>query len=430
MLPSDGMVYKKKLPLAVLISMATMLLMHLVVPINLRGDQESQDSSTANQKRAIAPMAIEACPADGELLSEDTPYWSEKIGEYAKFKELTFVGEKPYMDVCCAPDNFTKRTFGYVKKPQYTEKSKNPCWYDGSRLRCVPYFYIIGASKSGTNDLLRRISAHPDVAKDTRREVHWFSRLRTLGAELRWYTSVFNSVAKTINNEIKNEGSSKKVFGEGSLGYLSDVHVWPHFTGNQGCLEPRIGIPNHIRYLNPKAKIIVSLREPIDRLFSTYLYSAAAREKLKDPSNMKFHEHVSRAVPAYKDCFKRLPVRACAYNRTLSKLHPIDVISSAYAPFVEDWLKVFGKEQVMVLKFEDYSKDMSGTIKEIYQFLDLPPLSDSDFQQMKDMPVIPQNVYYKVAPIQNRTVKMLREFYNPFNTRLVKMLGDNRFLWK
>nr|KAG5696141.1 hypothetical protein BaRGS_026500 [Batillaria attramentaria] len=417
------MVYKKKLPLAVLISMATMLLMHLILPINLRSDQESEDPATANQKRAVTIMDIEACPADGLLLPEDTPYWSERIEQYQKFTDIKFVGKKPYTDVCCAPDNFTMKTFGYVQPPLYTEKSKNPCWYDGKRLRCVPYFFIIGATKSGTNDIMHRIQAHPDVATDTRREVHWFSRLRTLGAELRWYSSVFNPVAKTINAEIRDSGSSKKVFGEASLGYLSDVHVWPHFTGNQGCYEPRISIPNHIRYLIPNAKIIISLREPIDRLFSVYLYSAAARERLKDPSNQKFHDHVIRAVPAYKECFKRLPVRACVYNRTLSKLHPIDVISSAYAPFVEDWLRVFPREQVYVVKFEDYSKDMAGTTKDIYEFLELPPLSDYDFQKMKEMPVVPQNVYYKVSPIQNRTVKVLRELYTPFNNRLAKMLG-------
>lgn len=430
MLFSDGMVYKKKLPLAVLISMGTMLMMHLILPINLRSDQETADTATDVQKRAVTILNIEDCPPDGLLLPEDTPYWSERIEDYAKFTELNFVGEKPITDVCCAPNNYTKKSYGYVEAPHYTDKSKNPCWYDGNRLRCVPYFYLIGATKSGTTDLLRRIYAHPDVASDMRREVHWFSRLRTLGAGLRWYTSVFNSVAKAINSEIKNDGSSKKVFGEGSLGYLSDVHVWPHFTGNQGCYEPRIGIANHVRYLNPKAKIIINLREPVDRLFSTYLYTAATREKLKDPSNQKFNDLVVRAVPAYKECFKRLPVRACVYNRTLSKLHPVDVISGAYAPFLEDWLRVFPKEQVFVVKFEDYSKDMAEITKEVYKFLELPPLSAYDYQKLKEMPVVLQNVYYKTSPIQNRTIKILHDFYNPFNSRLAKMLGDNRFLWK
>ena len=50
-----------------------------------------------------------------DLLAEDTPYWSEMYEEYKKPKyELTFVGEKPVSDVCCAPDNYTKKSYGYV----------------------------------------------------------------------------------------------------------------------------------------------------------------------------------------------------------------------------------------------------------------------------------------------------------------------------
>ncbi|XP_076437381.1 carbohydrate sulfotransferase 15-like [Babylonia areolata] len=434
------MVLKKKLPLAVVISMSTMLLMHVFMPINLHregggagmgGGAGEGGDVTSQKKRNLLVHPLEDCPEEGELLPEDTPYWSHRVEEYKKPKyELDFVQDKPLSEVCCAPNtNLTQKTYGYIEPPVFEEKSKNPCWYNGTRLRCMPYFYIIGASKSATNDLFDRLRAHPNV-QSTRKEVHWFSRLRTLGAGLRWYTNVFNSVARDIHHEITDAGSSNTVIGVMSSDYLSDVHVWEHFTGNQGCWEPRITVANHIRHVNPKAKVIINLRNPIQRVYSTYLYTAAARERLKDPSTQKLHEHVARAVPAYKECLKRLPVRACVYNRTLTKLHPVDIISGAYAPFVEDWMRTFGKDQVHVVRFEDYSKDMAATVKDIIAFLDLPPFSDSDFSQMKSIPKHQQNVYYRVGPIQNRTVKLLRDFYTPFNTRLAKILQDDRFLWK
>ena len=49
----------------------------------------------------------------------------------------------------------------------------------------------------------------------------------------------------------------------------------------------------------------------------------------------------------------------------------IDIISGAYAPFVEEWLKAFPREQVYVVRFEDYAADMAGTVKDIVKFLDL-----------------------------------------------------------
>ena len=66
---------------------------------------------------------------------------------------------------------------------------------------------------------------------------------------------------------------------------------------------------------------------PCCRVYSTYLYTAAAREKLKDPSTQKLHEQVVRAVNAYKECFKKYPVRVCVYNRTLTRLHPVSALT-------------------------------------------------------------------------------------------------------
>jgi hypothetical protein len=49
----------------------------------------------------------------------------------------------------------------------------------------------------------------------------------------------------------------------------------------------------------------------------------------------------------------------------------VDIASGAYAPFVEDWLRVFPKEQIYFVKFEDYEKDMATTVKNIVKFLKL-----------------------------------------------------------
>ena len=78
---------------------------------------------------------------------------------------------------------------------------------------------------------------------------------------------------------------------------------------------------------------------PCCRLYSTYTYTAAALERLKDPSNQKLHEQVVRAVTAYKDCLKTLPVRVCVYNRTLTKLHPVSACFQRYLGFF--WVVVY-----------------------------------------------------------------------------------------
>ena len=53
------------------------------------------------------------------------------------------------------------------KRPNYLAQYKNPCFVDWSvdlqRLRCLPYFHVLGVDKSGTTDLHSRIAQHPHV---------------------------------------------------------------------------------------------------------------------------------------------------------------------------------------------------------------------------------------------------------------------------
>ena len=43
------------------------------------------------------------------------------------------------------------------KAPKFQPQFKNPCWHDENKLlRCLPYFYLIGAPKCGTTDLYNK----------------------------------------------------------------------------------------------------------------------------------------------------------------------------------------------------------------------------------------------------------------------------------
>ena len=46
------------------------------------------------------------------------------------------------------------------------------------RMRCLPYFYIIGPQKTGTTDLFGSLIAHPNIEAAYAKEPHWWSRSR------------------------------------------------------------------------------------------------------------------------------------------------------------------------------------------------------------------------------------------------------------
>ena len=42
-----------------------------------------------------------------------------------------------------------------------------------------------------------------------------------------------------------------------------------------------------------------------------------------------------------------------------------------YYPFIQDWIKVFTKDQILVLRYEDYITSPSQTVGEVLRFLEL-----------------------------------------------------------
>ncbi|XP_053381985.1 uncharacterized protein LOC123541018 [Mercenaria mercenaria] len=67
---------------------------------------------------------------------------------------------------------------------KFHEQYRNPCWFEDEEsdtsngLKCLPYFYLIGAPKCGTTDLQRRLVQHPDISDRIVKEPQWFSRNR------------------------------------------------------------------------------------------------------------------------------------------------------------------------------------------------------------------------------------------------------------
>ena len=45
---------------------------------------------------------------------------------------------------------------GDTPRRQFDVNSKNPCWYEGEKIHCLPYFYLVGSAKCGTTDLANR----------------------------------------------------------------------------------------------------------------------------------------------------------------------------------------------------------------------------------------------------------------------------------
>ncbi|XP_062070003.1 carbohydrate sulfotransferase 15 isoform X2 [Lepus europaeus] len=262
------------------------------------------------------------------------------------------------------------------------------------RLRCLPHFYIIGQPKCGTTDLYDRLRLHPEVKFSAIKEPHWWTRKR---------------------------------FGEASASTMWDNNAWTFFYDNSTAGEPPFLTQDFIHAFQPNAKLIVMLRDPVERLYSDYLYFASSNKSADD-----FHEKVTEALQLFENCMLDYSLRACVYNNTLNNAMPVRLQVGLYAVYLLDWLTVFSKDQFLILRLEDHASNVKYTMHKVFRFLNLGPLSEKQEALLTKSPAsnVRRPEDRSLGPMWPVTHKILQDFYGPFNARLAQVLADEAFAWK
>ena len=47
------------------------------------------------------------------------------------------------------------------------------------------------------------------------------------------------------------------------------------------------------------------------------------------------------------------------------------IVEGMYSVFMEDWLRIFRRDQMMIMRNEDYSDDVEGHMIDIFSFLNV-----------------------------------------------------------
>ncbi|MEJ1273737.1 carbohydrate (N-acetylgalactosamine 4-sulfate 6-O) sulfotransferase 15 [Cricetulus griseus] len=311
------------------------------------------------------------------------------------------------------------------------------------RLRCLPHFYIIGQPKCGTTDLYDRLRLHPEVKFSAIKEPHWWTRKRFGIVRLRDglrdrypvedYLDLFDLAAHQIHQGLQAASAeeqskmNKIIIGEASASTMWDNNAWTFFYDNSTDGEPPFLTQDFIHAFQPEAKLIVMLRDPVERLYSDYLYFASSNKSADD-----FHEKVTEALQLFENCMLDYSLRACVYNNTLNNAMPVRLQVGLYAVYLLDWLTVFNKEQFLILRLEDHASNVKYTMHRVFHFLNLGPLSEKQEALMTKSPASntrrPED--RSLGPMWQITKKILQDFYGPFNTRLAQVLDDEAFAWK
>ncbi|CAG5129501.1 unnamed protein product [Candidula unifasciata] len=132
-----------------------------------------------------------------------------------------------------------------------------------------------------------------------------------------------------------------------------------------------------------------------------------------------------------EDCVSRRPQLECLYSKQLHMNIPSRIIVGMYDIFLKQWLKVFPRNQIMILRNEDYSKDIKSYMKRVYDFLQLRSLSDSELDNIQKMPRAFEKTDQarQAGPMMPETRLILDKFYSKYNKQLAETLGDPKYLW-
>lgn len=144
--------------------------------------------------------------------------------------------------------------------------------------RHVPNFFIVGAAKSGTTSLYHYLKQHPEIYMSPVKEPKYFlASINKFPHNGPGDIEVDKKIIRTWDEYLKlfSNASVEKCIGEASCGYLYYCEL----------------VAPSIKRISPEAKIIIVLRNPVERAFSAYCYLfREGRETLSFEEALKIEE--------------------------------------------------------------------------------------------------------------------------------------------
>jgi hypothetical protein len=121
-----------------------------------------------------------------------------------------------------------------------------------------------------------------------------------------------------------------------------------------------------LREIAPEAKLIVLLRDPVNRAYSHYLL-----ERTRGDEPLEFSAALDAEPRRLQDEEPRL-CREPAYRSEAHK-HFSYTARGIYAPQLERWFESFPREQFLLVRSEDLYQRTAGTYAEVTGFLGIDP---------------------------------------------------------
>ena len=249
-----------------------------------------------------------------------------------------------------------------------------------------PDFLIIGAMKCGTTSLYQYLTMHPQVAAANHKELHYFDMNFDKG--LNWY---FDQFPQNKENKITGEATPFYIFSP--------------------------DIPKKVFQLFPKIKLIVLLRNPVERAISHYYYFDL-RNRRRRHDNKEIKLEFDQIFEIEKKRMDDLDAFFQAF--TFGEIQFYCTGLGIYINQIKRWREYFPECQMLIIDSDNLLNDTANTVNKVFEFLGLPNYNLASYETY--------NKNYRKKEIKKETIDQLYDFYEKYNQELEDYLGI-KFNW-
>lgn len=253
--------------------------------------------------------------------------------------------------------------------------------------RMMPSFLIVGAQRCGTTSLYKTLIQHPDVlGAGLHKGVHYFDTAYDRGID--WYRGHF-PLLRTADKHERATGV-RPITGEASPYYM---------------FHPLV--PERIARDLPDARLIVMLRDPVERAYSAYTHEFA-----RGYERLSFEEAIQAEkdrLEGVEEAFAHDPYLVSPehqHNAYLSRGHYVDQLLRLE--------KAVGRDRIHVIDSDDLFVDAEPALKAVVEFLGLRPWLPESLQKRNARPR---------QALEGELRTRLEEHFAPYDERLAQWWG-------
>jgi len=262
-------------------------------------------------------------------------------------------------------------------------------WCQGlnAESRALPDFIIAGSQKCGTTTLYTQLAQHPVVRPSLDKEIQYFSWNYYKGQD--WYRSHFPVRRDDTPASGLQHGF---VTGEASPYYMFYPHAF-----------------KRIAETLPEVRIIMLLRNPVDRAYSSYQHQCN-----KGRETYSFEEairHEDERLAGESDRIRQ-DDRYFSYKH----VHFSYLSRGIYVDQILNCFEHFSRDRVLIIESGKFFSENPHVYGQVLDFLDLPPYNLKAYKNTNKRdydPMLPETRYRLV------------EYFRPYNQQLYQLLGES-----